>query len=277
MEKLIYSYESYKRYVLDRIKREPKAGRGMRQKMAEFINCQIAYVSHVLSGERDFSIEQAEGITRFFAMTSDESEYFIWLVEKERAGTTQTKIFFEKLLQQKKEKYLQLKNRVNISDELDDAAKATYYSDYLYAAVHMIITIPKFQTPKAIAEAFGISMKRTSQVLEFLKMNGLITENSGKLIPTSKYLFLDKNSPFILQHHTNWKMQAIQNMRHNDGTDLHLSMTVTLSEKDSKLLQRRISEFIEEMSETIKNSPEEKLMAIGIDFFHITNQKAQKE
>lgn len=84
----------------------------------------------------------------------------IWLVEKDRAGTSQTKSFFEKLLLQKKEKYLQLKNRVDISDELDDIAKAIYYSDYLYSAVHMIITIPKFQTPKAISEAFGITLKK---------------------------------------------------------------------------------------------------------------------
>lgn len=159
---------------------------------------------------------------------------------------------------------------MNISNELGDTAKATYYSDYLYSAIHIIITIPKFQTPKAISEAFGISLKKTSEILEFLKTNGLVTENSGKLVPTSKYLFIDKDSPFILQHHTNWKMQTIQNVRKNDSTDLHLSMTVTLSEKDSKILQRRISEFIEEISETIKKSPEEKLMAIGIDFFDVT-------
>lgn len=269
MEKSLYSYNDYKTYVLDRIKREPKAGRGIRQKLAEYIGCQVAYVSHVLSGERDFSVEQAEGITRFFAMTSDESEYFIWLVEKDRAGTSQTKSFFEKLLQQKREKYLQLKNRVNISNELDDAAKSTYYSDYLYSAIHMIVTIPKFQTPKAISEAFGISLQKISQVLEFLKTNGLITEHAGKLIPTSKYLFIDKASPFILQHHTNWRMHALQNVRKGEGNDLHLSMAVTISEKDAKALQRRISEFIEEISETIKKSPEEKLMAIGIDFFQI--------
>lgn len=269
MEKSLYSYNDYKSYVLDRIKREPKAGRGVRQKMAEQIGCQVAYVSHVLSGERDFSIEQAEGISRFFAMTSDEAEYFIWLVEKDRAGTMQSKAFFEKLLQQKREKYLQLKNRVNISNELDDVAKSIYYSDYLYSAIHMIVTIPKFQTPKAISEVFGISLQKTSQVLQFLKANGLVTEHSGKLVPTSKYLFIDKSSPFIIQHHSNWRMQALQNIRKGDGSDLHLSMTVTIGEKDAKALQRRISEFIEEISETIKKSPEEKLMAIGIDFFQV--------
>ncbi len=269
MEKSLYTYNYYKTYLLDRIKREPKAGRGVRQKMAEYICCQVAYISHVLSGDRDFSVEQAEAITRFFAMTSDESEYFIWLIEKERAGTSQARDFFEKLLQQKREKYLQLKNRVNISDELDDSAKATYYSDYLFSAVHMIVTISKFQTPKAISEAFGISMKKTSNILEFLKTNGLITEHAGRLIPTSKYLFIDKESPFILQHHTNWRLQALQNVRSGENTDLHLSMVVTMSEKDSKQLQRRISEFIEEISETIKKSPEEKLMAIGIDFFQV--------
>ena len=269
MEKSIYTYSSYKNYALERIKREPKAGRGVRQKLAEFVGCQVAYISHVFSGDRDLSVEQAEGFTRFFAMTSDESEYFIWLVEKERAGTVTAKNFFEKLLQQKKDKYLQLKNRVNIETELNDMAKATYYSDYLYAAVHMLVTISEFQTAKVISEAFGISLKKTSQVLEFLKTNGLMTENAGRLVPTSKYLFIDKNSPFILQHHTNWRLQALNSIRRGESSDLHLSLSVTLSEKDAKNLQRRISEFIEEISETIKKSPEEKLMALAIDFFNV--------
>ena len=167
MDKTIYSYSHYKNYLKERIRSEPKAGRGVRQRMARSIGCQAAYVSHVLVGERDFSVEQAEAITRFFSMTSDESEYFVWLLERDRAGTPQSKAFFEKLLQQKREKHLQLKNRVNISQEVADAVKATYYSDYLYSAVHMIVTIPKYQTAKAIAEALSLPLKKISSVLEF--------------------------------------------------------------------------------------------------------------
>lgn len=58
-------------------------------------------------------------------------------------------------------------------------------------------------------------------------------------------------------------------MRLARNTDVHLSMVVTLSEDDIKSLQRRISEFIEEVSQKIKKSPEESLVAFGIDFFEV--------
>ena len=96
-----------------------------------------------------------------------------------------------------------------------------------------------------------------------------MAEQGGRLVPTSKYLFISKESPFIVQHHGNWRMQALQSVRKARSGDLHLSMVVSLSEKDARRLQRRISEFIEEISETIKKSTEEKLMAVGIDFFQV--------
>ncbi len=46
-------------------------------------------------------------------------------------------------------------------------------------------------------------------------------------------------------------------------------MVVTLSEKESQLLRRKMALWIEEMSAIIRDSPEEKLLAFNLDFFEI--------
>jgi uncharacterized protein (TIGR02147 family) len=239
----------------------------MRRQLAISIGCQLAYISLVLGGNRDFSIEQAEACTRFLGLGKDETEYFIWLVERERAGTQGSRNFFDQLLEQKRAQYLQFKKRVAISHELDDVDKAIYYSDYLYAAIHMAITVPSLRTPQAISRRLGESLERVIEILDFLKTRQLIREEKGALLPTSQHIFIDRSSPFVGQHHRNWRMQAIRSASRRDPKNLHLSLAVTMSERDAALLRNRIAEFIEEISTVIKASPEEKLMSFGVDFF----------
>lgn len=269
MKESIYAYKSYKSYILDRIHQEPYEGRGMRRKLSTAIGCQLAYISLVLGGDRDFSVEQAEACARFLGLGQDETEYFVWLVEWERAGSQGTKTFFGRLLDQKREQYLQLKKRMDITREFEDVDKAVYYSDYLYAAIHMATTIPSLRTPQAIAKRLNEPLERVIEVLDFLKNRQLIREEKGALLPGSQFVFIDRSSPFVSQHHRNWRMQAIRNASTRDPKDLHLSLAVTMSEKDAGLLRARIAEFIEEISGVIKASPEEKLMSIGIDFFEV--------
>lgn len=269
MDRSLFSYSNYKTYLHDRIRREPKAGHGMRQRLADAMGCQLAYVSQVLRGDRHLSVEQAEALARYLGLSRDEKEYFIWLVEHDRAGSPGSRKFFSELLAQKREQYLQFKKRVDISKEISDQAKARYYGDYLYSAVHMLITIPAYQTSRAISERLQVSAERVTEVLELLKGEGLIQEDRGKLVPTSKYLFLEKTSPFILQHHTNWRLQALRSVARRRPEDQHVSLVVTLGEKDLQSLRRRVAEFLEEVSSTIKASPEERLVNLSLDFFEI--------
>ena len=265
----IFSYSAYKTYLLHRIKNAPKGGHGMRNRLATAMGCQAAYVSHVLGGSRDLSIEQAEAAARFFALDADETEYLVWLVGHERAGTPSARRFYARLLERKRTEHLQLKKRVDIESELTDTDKSVYYSSYLYGAIHMLVTVPEFRTQEAIAARLALPPARINEVLGFLKRSGLVVDLGGRLEPGSRLLFVDKSSPFIVQHHANWRIHALSSIARKSPDDLHLSMTVTLSENDAKALRARMASFIEEISTTVKASKEEKLMNINLDFFDV--------
>ena len=83
----IFDYSDYKVFTTDWIDAAPNHGRGLRAQIAEFIGCQVAYVSHVLANERHFSLEQAEALTRFMKLRDDEastSRFSLSLLAQER-------------------------------------------------------------------------------------------------------------------------------------------------------------------------------------------------
>ncbi|RYZ66775.1 MAG: hypothetical protein EOP05_18630, partial [Proteobacteria bacterium] len=87
MNQSIYSFTDYKAFVLETIESMENQGRGVRRRIAEFIGCQVAYVSQVLAADRHFSLEQGEALARFLGLLEDETEFLFLLIEHARAGT----------------------------------------------------------------------------------------------------------------------------------------------------------------------------------------------
>ncbi len=91
----IFGYQDYKSFLLERIHNLPKKGRGEMQRMAYFLNVHPTLISQILRGPRDLSPEQALEFSQYFGLTRSETEYFLTLVEIERAGSLRLKSFLE--------------------------------------------------------------------------------------------------------------------------------------------------------------------------------------
>lgn len=92
----IFGYQDYKRYLLDRMLSLPKKGRGEMQRMACFLNVHATLISQILRGPRDFSLEQALELSQYLVLTQQETEYFLTLIEIQRAGSLRLKSFLER-------------------------------------------------------------------------------------------------------------------------------------------------------------------------------------
>ncbi len=263
----IFLYDDYKTFVREVFATRENGGRGLRQRLAQFLNCQDSYVSLVLSGDRDFSIEQGEGMARFLRLDEDETEYLLNLLLVARAGTNESKRYFEKRLVRQRERYLNLRDRIKIESDLSDADKAVYYSDTLYAKLHMCMTLPGEFSVEDLSIRFREPVERIVDACRFLTRKGLVSEKGGRYSQATKFLFVDRKSPFIKQHHGGWRIDAISSIQRNRDEDLHLSMTFTLSEKDAADFRLKMAEFIDSLSSEIKNSKEEKLMALCLDYY----------
>ncbi len=266
----IFDFKDYRSYLKQLLKSYPKKGHGIRSHWANAMGCQGAYVSHVLHGHNDLSVEQGEALSRFLAHNKDEAEYWLMLIQKERAGTHQLKKFYRELIDEKIAHRENIRERMKIKDNLNLEDQAIYYSHWLYAAVHILLTIPKFQTqPEKIAEYFNASLMQIRSVLNFLEMRKLITLKEGRHKVENNFLFINKNSPLFAHQQSCWRQKAIESIYQNKPEDIHFSSVFTISEVDVAKVKEILLKSIEASTDVIKPSKEEKLYSIGLDFFEM--------
>jgi hypothetical protein len=192
------------------------------------------------------------------------------LIAKARSGTKALEAFFQEKLDLLLKKRFVLKERMgNSSKVLTEVEQATYYSSWQYAAVHMALTIPYLQKRRALAEFFNLSTSRISTILGFLLQNGLAIRD-GDLFKTGEtQIRLGNDSSNIIKHHSNWRQQAVDSLEREGIQDLHYSGVASISQADIKLIKNRLIELIKECAGTIKDSKEQELVCLNLDFFNL--------
>ena len=132
-----------------------------------------------------------------------------------------------------------------------------------------MLTIPRYHTKEAIAEYLKINIKIVSEVLDFLVSVGLASRSGNKFTTGASKIHLEKDSPLISKHHTNWRIAAIKSFENEVAEDLHFSSVFTLSEKDAHGIRSSLLKTIENAVGVIKDSKEESTMAMTMDLFKI--------
>ncbi len=267
--KSVFNFSDYKAFL-----RSQEAGRkevesGFRSKLAKTIGCQSGYITQVLNSGAHFSLEQGLRASTFLGLQQREQKYFLLLIEVARAGTTELVAFFKKDLAILREEQLNIKERVGDSRILSETEQTTYYSSWYYLAVHVLASLPEYNDAKLIADALKLPESAVDSVLVFLVQTGILVTEKGKLKSGITQVHLNRESPLIRQHHTNWRMAAVQSLMTNTATDVHYSTVSSLSREDAEKLRAEMVKLIESYVETVKPSPEEVVFGFNLDFYSL--------
>lgn len=246
----------------------------MRSRIAEVAGCNTTYVTHVLKGVAQFSLEQSERISKRIGHSRSETEFFLLLVQQNRAGTVALRSLLLEQLDRQVSEHFDFQKRLKFEGTLSQENQAIYYSAWYFSAIHVAISLPEFQTRSALSRYFGLTEDTVNDALEFLVSRGLATQDGGKFKVGSVSLHLGKNSPMIRKHHGNWRVRAIQSMDHLRESDLHYSSVVTVSKADADRVRSIMVKAIEEIREVVKNSKDEGVFAYTFDLFSLENQSA---
>ena len=266
-KKNIFSFNDYKTY-LSSVEQQGEI-KGFRSRLAEATDCQNAFVSQVLNGDVNFSLEQGLKIAAFLGLRTDEHQYFLWMIEYRRAGTADLKKYFQQLMAALREKNLEIKDRVAIPQVLSAEAQATYYSSWIYSAIHVLAMIPSFNTSAKIASALGLSTAAAETAVDFLVNNGLLNRTAGHLSSGKIQIHLGRDSANINKHHGNWRIEALKSLDHSQKGDLHYSGVSSLSRADVEKIREMFVDLIENYVRVVEKSPEETLYAFNLDFFQM--------
>ncbi len=173
----LYSFSNYKEFTLKWIKSQPKKGYGQLRKLAQHLDINAVIVTQVFNGPRNLSVEQAFDATSFFGLNELESDYYLLLVQHERAGNYRLQDNFAKKIKELKTKATKIKSRLpKNKQELSFETKALFYSDWFYSGIRLITAIDGFNSPEAIANYFYLPVRKVREVLDFLTENNLCIE-----------------------------------------------------------------------------------------------------
>lgn len=264
----VFEENSYKSY-LKKILTSFGESRGLRSQMAKFLGCQTGYVSQVLNAHVHFSLEHAYLITKFLKLGPEESEFFILLVSKEKAGSKGLEEHYTTRINEIREKRSQIKERIKVKGAMSKEARITYYSQWYYAAIHVAVTVKNLRTKDNIAKRLNLDGDLVSETLDFLESHDLVINEGGVYLPGNGRIHLEKKSPLVIKHHTNWRIEAIKSLEKVNDKNLHYSGVISLSVKDGEKIKEMMLKMIEDMEVILKPSPEEEIFSISMDFFKL--------
>lgn len=264
----IWEFTEYRPYLVDRLGGE-SSRTGLRKQLAEHIPVHTTFVSQVLKGKAEFSLEQAEAINEFLGHTDDEGEYFILLVLKDRAGVRTLKKRFEAKIKIMRDQRLNIQNRLGVKETISEDDRNRFYSNSYYGAIHVLSAIPEFRTVEKLAEALRLSKPRLQEMVDFCLRIGVLVQDKEELKPGSQHIHLGSRSELVLQHHTNWRKHTLQSLNFLDPDDLHYSACVSLSVADAFKIKEMILSDLKNYVDVIAKSPEETAYVLNFDFYKL--------
>lgn len=261
-------FKDYRSYLKSVIK-EAQPSRGIISRLADAAGCQRAYLSRALSSEVQLTLDHIYGIAKFLYLNELETDYLVTLTNLERANSVDYKNYLKDHLRKLQQQHDDLQKRVQRPNLTDENKNLIYYSNWLYSAMHIIVSIPKFQTTKEISNRLNIPQELALSILNQLKEMKLIKNQNSKWEFANSELHINKNSPLSVFHHQNWRQRAVIDMQSMNPESIHFTVVQSIDKDAWSKIKNKIIEFIEEASQIARPSKEEKLICLTTDFFEI--------
>lgn len=265
----IFEFNDFREFLKKTIKAMPKGGHGQGKRLAEAAGISTAFFSQVLSDKRQLSPEQASLIADELELSDIQAEYFMLLVEIDRSGNQS----LLKRLKQKKENLKkssqEISKRFSKITEVSEEDKPIYYSDWPFIAVQQLTAINEYDSVYKIAARLNLPLKQVKEVFSFLLNAGLCIEQNGRLNIGPARTHLKSTSPWIKQHHLNWRLRAAQNYHSDTENRLHYSSPMTLSKSDFEKIRGLLLSTIDEVAKIVDPSPSEELYCLNMDWFKV--------
>ncbi len=265
----IFRFLDYRKYLKEEIAYRDGKSRGFRSRLADQAGFQRTFLSQVLNGTANFNLEHGEAVSQVLGHTNEEADFFMLLILHARSGTQALRDRIQAKINSALERRMVLKNRFNEKDVLSLEDRIEYYGSWIYGALRVLLTIPRYQSRAEVERYFGLPRERIEAALDFLISRGLVRDENGRLEATQKHMYLGNDSRLVSKHHMNWKLRAIDSLDDEKKTDLHFSAVNSLSREDVLKVREALARTLEEIRETVKASNPECLYAVCFDFFEL--------
>jgi uncharacterized protein (TIGR02147 family) len=256
----IFEFNDYKAFISHHIASNAQI-RGYKTVLAQAAGCQKAFFSHVHRSHVHLTPDHAAGLANYW--------YFLVLVDLARAGTERLKNHLQERALKIKKQHGKLEERLKTSAVQEHIIQTYYYSSWYWSALHMLASIPQFQTPEKMADRLGLDPRLVLETLKELEKMGLLKKQKDRWVITDKSFHLPKSSPLNEVNHGNWRQRALVDVQKRTDESFHYTSVFSMSKSDAKKIRQLVAELVIDTRKLIEPSEEEELFCFNADFFEV--------
>lgn len=268
MKKDLYAFTDYKKYLKFLLDQGDKSW-GLVSKLADACGCQRSYFSRVVNAEVHLTPDHAYNLSQYLSLAETETEYFLCLLEKDRASTSSYRERQMQKIKRMKEEHEDLQKIVNRPPVSLSEKEFQYYATWYMSALHILVSIPKYQTSASIAQKLQLDLASVEEALLKLQAFGLVRYENKKWTFNSSEIHVSKNSPLVSLHHNNWRQRAILDSQKTKTDGIHFTVVQSVDKEAWEKIKNKLLQFIEDFSKTAGPAASEELICMTCDFFKV--------
>jgi uncharacterized protein (TIGR02147 family) len=143
MTSSIFECKTYLQWIEQKHSENSKK-RGYLKRLAAAARCQPSFISQVMRGKTQITPDHAIDLAAFWGLDAGETDYFLYLVLRDRAGSRAHRQYCQSKLEQLRAQHGKIIKRVQSREIVEIEAQSKYYSDWIWAVVHIMTSIPYF-------------------------------------------------------------------------------------------------------------------------------------
>lgn len=185
----------------------------------------------------------------------------------EKAGSQNLKKKLNRRKEELQKKVKKISERVIKDVELTEETRAIYYSSWIYAALRNLAATSTPMDMRSLSSRLQVPSSVIHKALEFLMEQNLLVLHNNQIQVGPAHTYIPKDSPFVNQHHKNWRNKGVERMEGHEEDHLFFTSPMSLSTQDYQLVRNRLLKTIEEIMKIVAPSPSETVACLNIDFF----------
>lgn len=264
----VYNYDDYRKFISSVVKARQSPW-GIWSKISKAAGCRSTYLTQVMKGRAELTPDHVLGISRFFELNNDETQFFLLILEYGRAATKNLKEFLIKRIHKIQKEQEVLENKTHIARLEMGEKESIYYSSWYWSAIHVLISIPRYKTTVKISERLQLPLEQTKFALQNLVNHGLVKQERNQWTLTTNIIQIPKDSPVLGMHHQNWRNRAVQDLTNPLSDGVHFTDVSSMSLQDARKIKSLLLDLIEKNKRTIAPSQKEEVFCLNLDFFKV--------
>jgi uncharacterized protein (TIGR02147 family) len=266
----IYSHKDFRKYVKGRLSQLPGKEKELKTFAAQ-TKIHVTQVTQILNGKREPTLDQAFMIANYLKLDSDEQEFFLTLVQLERA----TNIFFREYLLRHLSQIKERVTRQNSPEKLGlvfgPQQQEIFFSTWYYSAIYLMTSIPKMGDVDKVSKKLDLPRDLVRQVLEFLVQSSLCTQENGEFQMRKNELSAMNHPSLRDRHRLNWRLKASEAIFQHKKQNLFFTNNISISRKDAENITAWIDDLQNKIDAVVAKTQPEVAICYNYDWFEIGN------